>query len=114
MLNFVSCLLNDVGLHARTVSTVLTVDSDMIDEGGNPIWKNRVESWKDKKKKRGGKVAKEVQVPVDQHIEEKQQSADPNAMQPLSQIIPIPKSQIAPCRTVVILRLIILGLFFQY
>ncbi|KAF5791353.1 putative cellulose synthase (UDP-forming) [Helianthus annuus] len=52
------------------------------------------------RRKGGGKVAKEVQVPVDQHIEEKQQSADPNAMQPLSQIIPILKSQIAPYRTV--------------
>ncbi|KAF5772072.1 putative cellulose synthase (UDP-forming) [Helianthus annuus] len=64
----------DVGLHAKTVITVSTVDSDMIDEGGNPIWKNRVEIWKykkNKKKKGGGKVAKEVQVPVDQHIEDK-------------------------------------------
>ncbi|KAM0046800.1 putative cellulose synthase (UDP-forming) [Helianthus debilis subsp. tardiflorus] len=76
----------DAGLYAKTVSTVSTVDSDIIDEGGNPIWKNRVESWKDKKKKKkgGGKVAKEVPVLVDQHIEEKQQSADSNAMQPLS------------------------------
>ncbi|XP_076904991.1 cellulose synthase A catalytic subunit 8 [UDP-forming]-like [Bidens hawaiensis] len=107
----------DAGLHARNISTVSTVDSDMIDEGGNPIWKNRVESWKDKKnkkKKGGGKVAKEVQVPIDQHIEEKQQSADPNGMQPLSQIIPIPKSQITPYRIVIIVRLIILGLFFHY
>ncbi|KAJ0809616.1 putative cellulose synthase (UDP-forming) [Helianthus annuus] len=76
MAGYLSNNIMDVGLHARTVSTVLTVDSDMIDEGGNPIWKNRVESWKDKKKKRGGKVAKEVQVPVDQHIEEKQQSSN--------------------------------------
>ncbi|XP_076939041.1 cellulose synthase A catalytic subunit 8 [UDP-forming]-like [Bidens hawaiensis] len=107
----------DAGLHARNISTVSTVDSDMIDEGGNPIWKNRVESWKDKKnkkKKGGGKVAKEVQVPIDQHIEEKQQSADPNGVQPLSQIIPIPKSQITPYRIVIIVRLIILGLFFHY
>ncbi|MFS8002030.1 putative cellulose synthase (UDP-forming) [Helianthus anomalus] len=115
----------DVGLHVNTISTVSTIDSDMIDESGNPIWKNRVESWKDKnnkKKKGGGKVAKEVQVPVDQHIEGKQssndccfcRSADPNAMQPLSQIIPIPKIQITPYQTVIILRLIILGLFFHY
>ncbi|KAL8192154.1 hypothetical protein R6Q57_028016 [Mikania cordata] len=89
----------------------------MIDEGGNPIWKNRVESWKDKKnkkKKGSNKVAKEIQVPVDQQMNEKQQSAEPNAMQPLSQIIPIPKSQITPYRVVIILRLIILGLFFHY
>ncbi|KAJ0843907.1 putative The WD repeat Cdc20/Fizzy family protein [Helianthus annuus] len=62
---------NDVRIRAHIVETYY-----MTDEGGNPIWKNRVESWKDKKnkkKKGGGKVAKEVQVPVDQHIEEKQQ-----------------------------------------
>ncbi|KAI3800806.1 hypothetical protein L1987_28902 [Smallanthus sonchifolius] len=107
----------DAGLHARNMSTVSTVDSEMIDEGGNPIWKNRVESWKDKKnkkKKGGGKVAKEVQVPTDQQIEERQQSGEPNAMQPLSQIIPIPKSQITPYRIVIIIRLIILGFFFHY
>lgn len=46
----------------------------MISEGGNPIWKNRVESWKDKKsKKKGGKVAKEVQIPLDQQMDESKQ-----------------------------------------
>ncbi|KAI3824500.1 hypothetical protein L1987_05960 [Smallanthus sonchifolius] len=108
----------DAGLHARTISTVSTVDSEMIDESGNPIWKNRVESWKEKKNKKkkggGGKVAKEVQIPIDQQMDEKQQSTEPNAMQPLSQIIPIPKSQITPYRVVIIIRLIILGLFFHY
>ncbi|XP_071726521.1 cellulose synthase A catalytic subunit 8 [UDP-forming] [Rutidosis leptorrhynchoides] len=107
----------DAGLHARNVSTVSTVDSEMVDESGNPIWKNRVESWKDKKnkKKKGGdKAAKEVQVPVEQQMDENHPSADPNAVQPLSQIVPIPKSQITPYRVVIIIRLIILGLFFHY
>ncbi|KVH89445.1 Cellulose synthase [Cynara cardunculus var. scolymus] len=105
----------DAGLHARNISTVSTVDSDMIDEGGNPIWKNRVESWKDKKnkkKKAVSKAAKEVQIPIEQQMDEKQESA--GAMQPLSQIVPVPKSQITPYRVVIILRLIILGLFFNY
>ncbi|CAH1454703.1 unnamed protein product [Lactuca virosa] len=88
----------DAGLHARNISTVSTVDSEMIDEDGNPIWKYRVESWKDKKNKKKKsvvKVAKEVQIRVDQ---EKQGSTEANAMQPLSQIVPIPKSQITPYR----------------
>ncbi|KAJ9565926.1 hypothetical protein OSB04_001892 [Centaurea solstitialis] len=105
----------DAGLHARNISTVSTVDSDMISEGGNPIWKNRVESWKDKKskkKKAVSKAAKEVQIPIDQQMDEKQESA--GGMQPLSQIVPVPKSQITPYRVVIIVRLIILGLFFHY
>lgn len=49
---------------------------EYIDESGNPIWKNRVESWKDKKnkKKKGiSKPVKEAQIPVEQQMEEKEQ-----------------------------------------
>ncbi|CAK9148106.1 unnamed protein product [Ilex paraguariensis] len=105
----------DVGLHVRNISTVSTVDSDLIDESGNPIWKNRVESWKDKKnkkKKAASKVVKEVQIPPEQQMDEKQQAQE--AAQPLSAVIPIPKSQLSPYRTVIIVRLIILALFFHY
>lgn len=45
------------------------------DESGNPIWKNRVESWKDKKnkKKKAANIpAKEAPVPTEQQMEEKQ------------------------------------------
>ena len=48
----------------------------MVDESGNPIWKNRIEGWKDKKnkkKKAVTKVPKEVQVPTDQQMDENQQ-----------------------------------------
>ncbi|KAJ0016953.1 hypothetical protein Pint_10357 [Pistacia integerrima] len=106
----------DVGLHARHVSSVSTVDSEYNDESGNPIWKNRVESWKDKKnkkKKSAPKVEKEAaEIPQEQQMEEKQQS--PDAAEPLSTIVPLPKSKLSPYRTVIIMRLIILGLFFHY
>lgn len=49
---------------------------EYIDESGNPIWKNRVESWKEKKnkKKKGATtVVKEAQIPPEQHMEETQQ-----------------------------------------
>lgn len=39
-------------------------------------------------------------------------SAD--SMQPLSRVVPIPKGQLTPYRVVIIMRLIILGLFFNY
>ncbi|KAI3456127.1 hypothetical protein Pfo_012790 [Paulownia fortunei] len=105
----------DAGVHARNISTVSTVDSEYIDDSGNPIWKNRVESWKDKKtkKKRAAtKDKKEAEIPPEQQMEEKPQSAD--ASQPLSRVVPLPKSQITPYRTVIIMRLIILALFFHY
>ncbi|KAI9121280.1 hypothetical protein K1719_008313 [Acacia pycnantha] len=106
----------DVGLHARHVSTVSTVDSDLVDEYGNPIWKNRVESWKEKdKKKKKKKEAPQVehgpQIPQEQQMEENQPL---DANEPLSRVIPIPKTRLSPYRTIIIIRLIILGLFFHY
>lgn len=107
----------DVGVHARTVSTVSTVDSEYHDDTRNPIWKNRVESWKEKKNKKKKKESKTVvqeaaEVPPEQQMEEKPQLAD--AAEPLSRIIPVPKSQITPYRIVIIVRLIVLCLFFHY
>ena len=51
---------------------------ELNDEYGNPIWKNRVDSWKDKKSKKNKKKhAKETkaedpdaQVPPQQHMED--------------------------------------------
>ncbi|KAI5659758.1 hypothetical protein M9H77_28551 [Catharanthus roseus] len=105
----------DVGLHARNISSISTVDSEYNDESGNPIWKNRVESWKDrknKKKKVANKSVKEAPVPQEQQMEEKQLPAE--ASEPLSRVIPLPKTQLTPYRIVIIMRLIILGLFFHY
>lgn len=105
----------DVGLHARNISSISTADSDCLDESGNPIWKSRVESWKEKKKKKkksSSKPVKEAPAPQAQHMEEQQLSAE--ASLPLSSIIPIPKTQLSPYRAVIIMRLIILGLFFHY
>lgn len=38
----------------------------------------------------------------------------PEAMEPLSTLIPLPSSKITPYRTIIVTRLIILGLFFHY
>ncbi|KAL7211595.1 hypothetical protein ACSBR2_014452 [Camellia fascicularis] len=107
--------MQDVNLHARH-SSVSTVDSELHDESGNPIWKNRVESWKDKKnkkKKAASKVVEESQVPPTQEMEEKQQQSG-DAVQPLSKVIPISKGQLSSYRAVMIMRSIILVLFFEY
>ncbi|KAL5096918.1 hypothetical protein RYX36_001245 [Vicia faba] len=109
----------DVGLHARHISTVSTVDSELNDESGNPIWKNRVESWKEKdkknkKKKAAPKAENEAPVPQEQQMEEMQPSSEAAAAEPLSVIIPVSKSKLGPYRTVIIMRLVILGLFFHY
>ncbi|KAE8654190.1 Cellulose synthase A catalytic subunit 4 [Hibiscus syriacus] len=105
----------EVGIHARHISSVSTLDSEMTEDNWNPIWKNRVESWKEnknkKKKPAKTKADTEAQVPPEQQMEDK---PVPDASQPLSTIIPIWKSRLAPYRTVIVLRLIILSLFFHY
>ncbi|KAJ4823173.1 Cellulose synthase A catalytic subunit 8 [UDP-forming] [Turnera subulata] len=106
----------DVGIHARHISSVSTLDSELNDESGNPIWKNRVESWKDKKnnkkKKNTPKVEKETaEIPPEQQMEEKQTA---EASEPLSIVYPIPRNKLTPYRAVIIMRLVILGLFFHY
>lgn len=107
----------DVGVHARHVSSVSTVDSELNDESGNPIWKNRVESWKDKKNKKKRptvKTEQEAQIPPQQQMEEKQISEEIAVTHSFSSVYPIPSSRLTPYRIVIIMRLIILALFFQY
>ncbi|KAI9076448.1 hypothetical protein K1719_041595 [Acacia pycnantha] len=115
----------DVGLHARHVSTVSTVEESEVngESGGNPIWKNRVESWKSKDKKNKKKKEKEKKEepkaeneapipPEQQHMEEIQPSSE--GAEPLSRVIPVSRTKILPYRIVIIMRLVILGLFFHY
>ncbi|CAI0475844.1 unnamed protein product [Linum tenue] len=111
----------DVGIHARHVSTVSTIDSEMNDESGNPIWKNRVESWKDKKNNKKKKVAKNnkteqapAEIPHEQQMEDKHRPGDALMQQPLSEIVPMSRNKLTPYRAVIIMRLVILGLFFHY
>ncbi|MED6160305.1 Cellulose synthase A catalytic subunit 8 [UDP-forming] [Stylosanthes scabra] len=114
----------DVGLHARHVSSVAALDNDLVevnDESGKSSWKNRLKSWKgkdkkNKKKKDAPKDENQVPVPPQQHMEDKRltEGAAAAAAAPLSVLIPITKSKLAPYRTVIIMRLIILGLFFHY
>ncbi|CAH9114249.1 unnamed protein product [Cuscuta epithymum] len=106
----------DLGIHARNISSISTVDSEYNDASRNPIWKNRVDSWKEtktNKKKLEKKTLKDEIPPEEQHMEENPMSAARGG-ETLSSIIPIPKSQIAPYRTVIILRLIILTFFIHY
>ncbi|KAL5222029.1 hypothetical protein ABZP36_026742 [Zizania latifolia] len=100
--------------HARTISSVS--GSELNDESGRPIWKNRVESWKEKKneKKASAKkaAAKAQAPPVEEQIMDEKDLTD--AYEPLSRIIPISKNKLTPYRAVIIMRLIVLGLFFHY
>ncbi|CAH9079422.1 unnamed protein product [Cuscuta europaea] len=112
----------ELGIHARNISIISTVDSEYNDDvSGNPIWKNRVDSWKEmkkiKKKKLERKTVNDDEIPPEeqqQHMEENPLSAARGGETLLSSIIRIPKSQIAPYRTVIILRLIILTFFIHY
>ncbi|VAH63962.1 unnamed protein product [Triticum turgidum subsp. durum] len=56
----------DVVSHARTLSSMSGVGSELNDESGKPIWKNRVDSWKEKKNEKKAsakKAAAKAQVP---------------------------------------------------
>ncbi|KAH0925719.1 hypothetical protein HID58_017975 [Brassica napus] len=111
----------DSGIHARHISTVSTIDK-LNDEYRNPIWKNRVDSWKDKKSKKKKKHAKatkaedpDAQVPPQQHMEDISLNAETaSATDVLSVVIPIPRTKITSYRIVIIMRLTILALFFHY
>ncbi|KAK2384340.1 cellulose synthase A catalytic subunit 3 [UDP-forming] [Trifolium repens] len=109
------------GLHARHVRTVSTADNEeVIEESGNSKWKKRMKNWKgkgkDKKDKKKNdaptKAENEASAPPEQQMEEIR-STEAAAL-PLSVVVPIVKSKLAPYRTVIIVRLIILGLFFHY
>ncbi|XP_051226025.1 cellulose synthase A catalytic subunit 4 [UDP-forming] isoform X2 [Lolium perenne] len=102
--------------HARTMSSMSGLGSELNDESGKPIWKNRVDSWKEKKneKKASAKkaVAKAQVPPVEEQIMDEKDLTD--AYEPLSKIIPISKNKLTPYRAVIIMRLVVLGLFFHY
>ncbi|PKU70012.1 cellulose synthase A catalytic subunit 4 [UDP-forming] isoform X1 [Dendrobium catenatum] len=103
----------DDGVHARNLSNLSMTESELNDVSGNPIWKNRVQSWKEKKIKKNAdkKALKKTQVPLEQQMEAKESQ---EAGKPFSAIIPISRNKLTPYRAVIILRLIILGLFFHY
>ncbi|KAG2600737.1 hypothetical protein PVAP13_5KG536500 [Panicum virgatum] len=105
-----------IASHGRTMSSLSGIGSELNDESGKPIWKNRVESWKEKKneKKASAKkaAAKAQAPPVEEQIMDEKDLTD--AYEPLSRIIPISKNKLTPYRAVIIMRLIVLGLFFHY
>ncbi|CAL9165958.1 unnamed protein product [Musa hybrid cultivar] len=100
------------GGHVRSLSSLSIVESEANGESGNPLWKNRVDSWMEKKKKKKApKKSEKAQIPVEQQME----NSEPlEAGQPLSRIIPISPNKLTPYRAVIIMRLIVLGLFFNY
>ncbi|XP_047049947.1 cellulose synthase A catalytic subunit 4 [UDP-forming] isoform X1 [Lolium rigidum] len=102
--------------HARTMSSMSGLGSELNDESGKPIWKNRVDSWKEKKNEKKAsakKAAAKTQVPpVEEQIMDEKDLTD--AYEPLSKIIPISKNKLTPYRAVIIMRLVVLGLFFHY
>ncbi|GAU39878.1 hypothetical protein TSUD_69260 [Trifolium subterraneum] len=110
------------GLHARHVRTVSTADNEQVnEESGNSTWKKRMKGWKGKGKDKKDKKKKDVvpkaeneaaSAPSEQQMEEI--GSTEAAALPLSVVVPIVKSKLAPYRTVIIVRLIILGLFFHY
>ncbi|KAJ1398574.1 Zinc finger, RING-type [Sesbania bispinosa] len=83
---------------------------------GSVAWKDRMEDWK----KRQGEKLQVVKHEGndDGHFGDEFEDPDMPMMdegrQPLSRKLPIPSSKINPYRMIIILRLVVLGLFFHY
>ncbi|KAL0898526.1 hypothetical protein Bca101_082487 [Brassica carinata] len=91
---------------------------ELNDEYGNSIWKNRVDSWKDKKSKKKKKHAKatkaedpDAQVPPQQHMEDISLNTKAASA---TDVLTYPKTKITSYRIVIIMRLTILALFLHY
>ncbi|XP_019177260.1 PREDICTED: cellulose synthase A catalytic subunit 2 [UDP-forming]-like [Ipomoea nil] len=81
---------------------------------GSVAWKDRMEDWK---KKQGDKlqVVKHQGGSIDgNEFDDTDLPMMDEGRQPLSRKLPIPSSKISPYRILIILRLVILGLFFHY
>nr|AFD33697.1 cellulose synthase A [Eucalyptus camaldulensis] len=80
---------------------------------GTVAWKERMEEWKKKQNERLQVVnhdrGSDGQEPDDADLPTMDEGR-----QPLSRKLPIPSSKISPYRLIIILRLVILGLFFHY
>ncbi|KAF7851847.1 hypothetical protein BT93_L2008 [Corymbia citriodora subsp. variegata] len=80
---------------------------------GTVAWKERMEEWKKKQNER-------LQVVKHDRGSDGPEPDDPDlptmdeGRQPLSRKLPVPSSKISPYRLIIILRLVILGLFFHY
>ncbi|KMZ72662.1 Cellulose synthase, family GT2 [Zostera marina] len=101
--------------HARNLSRVSITESETYSETVNPIWKDRVESWKGKRNKKKieeKKIKKQIKVPMEQSMEENE--FPESVLQPFSRVVPISRNKLSPYRTVIIIRLVILGFFFHY
>ncbi|KAJ7294941.1 hypothetical protein O6H91_Y222700 [Diphasiastrum complanatum] len=85
---------------------------------GTVAWKERVETWKYKQDKMQLAVADgvgkggDVYVPVDS--EGAEEPLMDESRQPLSRKVSVPSSRINPYRMLIIIRLVVLGLFFRY
>ncbi|CAA7402379.1 unnamed protein product [Spirodela intermedia] len=102
------------GAHVRSSSSLSEVESETDGGSGNPLWKNRVEGWREKKNKKknnGSNYKKETQAPSEQQIVDSQSAEDG---EPLSRAVPISRNKLTAYRAMIIVRLVVLLLFFNY
>ncbi|KAG2307419.1 hypothetical protein Bca52824_027167 [Brassica carinata] len=92
---------------------------ELNDEYGNSIWKNRVDSWKDKKSKKKKKHAKATKAedPDAQNVSDTDWSVPflrNTKAASATDVLTYPKTKITSYRIVIIMRLTILALFLHY
>ncbi|XP_042422024.1 cellulose synthase A catalytic subunit 4 [UDP-forming]-like [Zingiber officinale] len=99
------------GSHIRSSSNLSFVE-EPNGESGNPLWKNRVDSWMEKKnKKKAAKKVEKAEIPIEQQMESPEYL---EAFESFSRVVPLSPNKLTPYRAVIIMRLLVLGLFFNY
>ncbi|XP_047325139.1 cellulose synthase A catalytic subunit 6 [UDP-forming]-like [Impatiens glandulifera] len=82
---------------------------------GSVAWKDRMEEWKKKQNGKLQMVKHEGMInPEEDELDDPHLPKMDEGRQPLSRKLPIPSSKINPYRMVILLRMVILGLFFDY
>ncbi|MQL85201.1 hypothetical protein Taro_017730 [Colocasia esculenta] len=80
---------------------------------GSVAWKNRIEKWKNRQRDKLQIVKVDGGNPDGDGLDDDLPMMD-EGRQPLSRKLPVPSKKISPYRLIIILRLVILGLFFHY
>ncbi|XP_047314819.1 cellulose synthase A catalytic subunit 2 [UDP-forming]-like isoform X2 [Impatiens glandulifera] len=81
---------------------------------GSVAWKDKMEEWKKRQSDKLQVVNNEGQSSGGGELDDTDLPMMDEGRQPLSRKIPISSSKISPYRLIIILRLVVLGFFFQY
>ncbi|XP_024385240.1 probable cellulose synthase A catalytic subunit 5 [UDP-forming] [Physcomitrium patens] len=108
---------SDIGTPVRALDSAKDAGSDGY---GNVVWKERVESWKSRQgmqmtMREGGQLQASGEGGYDgSGLDCSDLPIMDESRQPLSRKVPFPSSKINPYRMIIVIRLVVICLFFRY